>query len=143
MTLQVDEAEQGVGSLDVDNVGGSGDLEEVLDGLLDASLDHLRLRSFDSFLDNGGMGTGIVVGLNQISSNLERKIGLLKILVADHGADFALDGATLGRELTWVSASESLKALESIQVKLSLLLLQQVKEGSEELLRGGDRDHRG
>ena len=64
MTLQVDEAEQGVGSLDVDNVGGSGDLEEVLDGLLDASLDHLRLRSFDSFLDNGGMGTGIVVGLD-------------------------------------------------------------------------------
>lgn len=96
----------------------------------------------DSHTDDGLVASGRVVRLDHIGGDLQGQVCLLQVLIADHRADFVLDDLSSARQLAWVPPGKCLQTLECVQVERSLLLFQKIKEGLEEVLRGGDGNHR-
>lgn len=88
------------------------------------------------------MRSCIAVSCNKVSGDLECQVCLLQVLVVDHGADFSLNSGCMATDLTGISARQSIHAHQSVQVKLSLLLLEEVEEGGEEHLGLGDGNKR-
>ena len=143
LALEVDEVEQHLRGAVLENAARGCHFEEILDRLLErkVALNQLRARRLNRHADHRLMRRWRVVGEYDIGGDFEGKICLLQVLVANHDTDFILDHLGAAGELAGVASGECFKALESVKVQGALLLLQEVKEGRQEVLWSGDWNH--
>lgn len=105
------------------------------------ALDKLRCRSFDSLPDRLGMVLALPWRcLDHVGCNAESESSSLQIILVDQRSNLALDLLYRWHELVRVTSRASFHAFESIQVQLSLSLLQQFKERLEEASQVGKWD---
>ena len=85
--------------------------EEFLHRLLDVTLNHFRSCSFDGLGNYGLVSSRSRVGLDQVCADLEGKIHLLWVLIANHLANLSSNDLCLASKLARVATGKGFEAL--------------------------------